>query len=218
MLRKLTQHQQMTRHSGPDSESRGAHCSRHPSAATPPEKQQRLTSRKATPAQDTEEAAQSLLASQLEAHIHDLADLHSTGLLKPHPAYTPDTTSLPAARAHLRKHFAVALDCEMVGVAGNRSELARLGVVDALTGATLLDVYVRPREAVWNWRTPTSGSSWWRCCARLSAATSCCAGGGRRAPRCSGSWTPTRSLLVTMSDTTCMCCASARVGLWTRPC
>ncbi|KAK4132129.1 ribonuclease H-like protein, partial [Trichocladium antarcticum] len=54
---------------------------------------------------------------------------------------------------------AVALDCEMVGVAGGRSELARLGVVDALTGTTLLDVYVRPREAVWDWRTATSGIS-----------------------------------------------------------
>lgn len=52
----------------------------------------------------------------------------------------------------------VALDCEMVGVGpgGVRSALARVAVVNA-EGNVLLDVFVRPKEAVTDYRTKFSG-------------------------------------------------------------
>lgn len=54
----------------------------------------------------------------------------------------------------------VALDCEMVGVGGvgnnERSVLARASVVN-YHGEQLYDSFVKPREAVTNWRTPVSG-------------------------------------------------------------
>lgn len=52
----------------------------------------------------------------------------------------------------------VALDCEMVGVGayGTKSALARVCIVD-WDGNTLLDKYVRPGEAVTDYRTFVSG-------------------------------------------------------------
>lgn len=52
----------------------------------------------------------------------------------------------------------VALDCEMVGVGpgGHRSALARVSIVNA-HGNVLLDTYVRPKEAVSDYRTHVSG-------------------------------------------------------------
>ena len=47
----------------------------------------------------------------------------------------------------------VALDCEMVGVGpdGTRSALARVAVVNA-EGNVLLDVFVKPKEKVTDYR------------------------------------------------------------------
>ncbi|KAI0058423.1 ribonuclease H-like protein [Artomyces pyxidatus] len=52
----------------------------------------------------------------------------------------------------------VAIDCEMVGVgpAGSESSLARVSVVN-YCGAVLLDVFVRQKERVTDWRTQWSG-------------------------------------------------------------
>ena len=51
----------------------------------------------------------------------------------------------------------VAIDCEMVGVGSSqRSEVARVSIVD-FDGRQLLDLYVRPRERVTNYRTKWSG-------------------------------------------------------------
>ncbi|KZV99382.1 ribonuclease H-like protein [Exidia glandulosa HHB12029] len=51
----------------------------------------------------------------------------------------------------------VAVDCEMVGVGdGTESSLARVSVVD-YHGAVLLDVFVKQRERVVDWRTYVSG-------------------------------------------------------------
>ncbi|KAF8550369.1 ribonuclease H-like protein [Imleria badia] len=52
----------------------------------------------------------------------------------------------------------VALDCEMVGVGieGNESSLARVSIVN-YKGATILDVFVRQREKVVDYRTQWSG-------------------------------------------------------------
>ncbi|EJD38680.1 ribonuclease H-like protein [Auricularia subglabra TFB-10046 SS5] len=60
------------------------------------------------------------------------------------------------AKADPRKY--VALDCEMVGVGpeGAESSLARVSAVD-YHGAVLLDVFVKQREHVADWRTHVSG-------------------------------------------------------------
>ncbi|KAH0828910.1 ribonuclease H-like domain-containing protein [Lanmaoa asiatica] len=52
----------------------------------------------------------------------------------------------------------LALDCEMVGVGieGNESSLARVSIVD-YTGAIVLDIFVRQREKVVDYRTQWSG-------------------------------------------------------------
>ena len=52
----------------------------------------------------------------------------------------------------------IALDCEMVGVGieGNESSLARVSIVN-YTGAIILDVFVRQREKVVDYRTQWSG-------------------------------------------------------------
>jgi RNA exonuclease 4 len=54
----------------------------------------------------------------------------------------------------------VAVDCEMVGVGpgGYESALARVSIVD-FHGRQIYDSYVKPREAVTDWRTPVSGIS-----------------------------------------------------------
>lgn len=52
----------------------------------------------------------------------------------------------------------LALDCEMVGVGteGNESSLARVSIVN-YTGSVILDVFVRQRERVVDYRTQWSG-------------------------------------------------------------
>ncbi|OCL11475.1 ribonuclease H-like protein, partial [Glonium stellatum] len=51
----------------------------------------------------------------------------------------------------------VALDCEMVGVKGGRSELALLSAVDYITGEVLINTFVYPNVKVVDWRTCFSG-------------------------------------------------------------
>ncbi|KAI1139411.1 ribonuclease H-like protein [Hypoxylon sp. FL0543] len=55
------------------------------------------------------------------------------------------------------RHRAIALDCEMVGVAGGRDELAHLCAVDLFSGEVLINTLVHPTEAVKDWRTRYSG-------------------------------------------------------------
>ncbi|KAF8591062.1 ribonuclease H-like protein [Ramaria rubella] len=77
-----------------------------------------------------------------------------------HDSYSP---------AHLSPGKFLAIDCEMVGIAGDTSKndlrtrdkgdessLARVSVVNYF-GAVQLDVHVRQRERVTDWRTPVSG-------------------------------------------------------------
>lgn len=61
---------------------------------------------------------------------------------------------------------AIAIDCEMVGVMGNRRELAFLVVVDLLTGEVLVNHFVHPTNTVRNWHTRWSGVT----CADMKAA------------------------------------------------
>ncbi|KAJ6157676.1 hypothetical protein N7470_005268 [Penicillium chermesinum] len=51
----------------------------------------------------------------------------------------------------------VALDCEMVQVAGGAHELAFLAAIDFFTGKVLINNYVKPLHPVVNWLTPWSG-------------------------------------------------------------
>lgn len=55
------------------------------------------------------------------------------------------------------KRVAIALDCEMVGIAGGRSELAYICAVDFFTGEILINSFVAPTEPVRDWRTRFSG-------------------------------------------------------------
>ena len=55
----------------------------------------------------------------------------------------------------------IAIDCEMVGVGVGdcaRSALARVSVVN-IHGHCVLDVYVKPKQQVTDWRTWVSGVS-----------------------------------------------------------
>ncbi|KAI5792033.1 ribonuclease H-like domain-containing protein [Geopyxis carbonaria] len=64
----------------------------------------------------------------------------------------------PPADGSGRKSRAVALDCEMVGVSNHlNGEVVWMTVVDYVSGATLIDTYIRPEGRVNDWRTRVSG-------------------------------------------------------------
>lgn len=52
---------------------------------------------------------------------------------------------------------AIAIDCEMVGVANGRQTLAFISAIDFLTGDVLISHYVNPVEHVVDWRSQFSG-------------------------------------------------------------
>lgn len=68
------------------------------------------------------------------------------------------STSFPLLAREGRPGRYLALDCEMVGVGpdGRESALARVSLVN-YHGAVQLDVFVRPRERVVDYRTQFSG-------------------------------------------------------------
>ncbi|KAF3059874.1 putative RNA exonuclease pqe-1 [Daldinia childiae] len=57
----------------------------------------------------------------------------------------------------MKKRKALVIDCEMVGISGGRSELARICIVDLFTREVLVDSFVIPTEIVRDWRTKYSG-------------------------------------------------------------
>lgn len=63
----------------------------------------------------------------------------------------------PVRKPGVSKRLAVALDCEMVRIGHNVSELARLSVIDYLTSEILIDTLVEPLNKVTDWRTQWSG-------------------------------------------------------------
>ncbi|KAI1407950.1 ribonuclease H-like protein [Hypoxylon sp. FL1857] len=66
--------------------------------------------------------------------------------------------STPVKASGVRRK-AITLDCEMVGVAGGRDDLAQLCAVDLFTGEVLINTLVYPPEVVKDWRTKYSGVS-----------------------------------------------------------
>jgi DNA polymerase III epsilon subunit-like protein len=65
----------------------------------------------------------------------------------------------PAASAGEPKFRAVALDCEMAGIAGGAGEVILLCVTDYVTGALLLNRLVCPREKITQMRSSIHGIS-----------------------------------------------------------
>ncbi|KAI1478726.1 ribonuclease H-like domain-containing protein [Daldinia eschscholtzii] len=63
----------------------------------------------------------------------------------------------PAKMKGVPRRKALVIDCEMVGVSGGRSELARICIVDLFTREVLVDSLVLPTEIVRDWRTKYSG-------------------------------------------------------------
>ncbi|KAI1492278.1 hypothetical protein F5X96DRAFT_667877 [Biscogniauxia mediterranea] len=109
---------------------------------------------------------------------------------------TPRWLAAPPRDPQSRRRFGVALDCEMVEVLAppvsphgqkqRRAELARLCVVDLITGAVLIDALVQPTQPVIDWRTRHSGVS----AALLSSST---------APLLPG-WPAARAALLRLVD------------------
>lgn len=65
-------------------------------------------------------------------------------------------TPAPTGIANPNKRFAVALDCEMVGVNGGQ-DVVSVGAVDYLTGEVLVDKLVNPSQQVTQWRSQVTG-------------------------------------------------------------
>lgn len=66
-------------------------------------------------------------------------------------------STLPRQNHNARR--AVAIDCEMVGVEGGKSEIISLSAVDFLTGEEILNLLVWPHQPVVQWRTNLHGIS-----------------------------------------------------------
>lgn len=65
----------------------------------------------------------------------------------------------PAVSAKTPKYRAVALDCEMAGVAGGAGEAILLCVTDYVTGAVLMNRFVWPTERITQMRSSIHGIS-----------------------------------------------------------
>lgn len=70
-----------------------------------------------------------------------------------------DIQPLPRKDGSRGTRKAVAIDCEMVGVAGGKSELVSLSVIDFLTGEQVIHSLVKPRVPIRDWRTKIHGIS-----------------------------------------------------------
>lgn len=104
------------------------------------------------------------LLPALKLHCHDQGRLQEQGY------HTGNSTSrkaiksgfatflaTPARINGVARHKAIAVDCEMVGIAGGKDELALLCAVDLFSGEILIKSLVLPLVAVKDWRTKYSG-------------------------------------------------------------
>ena len=88
----------------------------------------------------------------VHADHHEYMNLEPETIAK-YKQYGPTPKNLRG----LPRRKAVALDCEMAGVEGNRNELIQVCVVDYVTGDVLLDTLVEPLGKVVDWRTRCHG-------------------------------------------------------------
>ncbi|OTA53182.1 ribonuclease H-like protein [Hypoxylon sp. EC38] len=99
----------------------------------------------------------------LKKRCHDEVCLVSQGYYTGNPSHQMNLKFsirkfLPTpVKASGMRRKAIALDCEMVGIAGGRDELAHLCAVDLFTGEILINTLVYPTEVVKDWRTKYSG-------------------------------------------------------------
>jgi DNA polymerase III epsilon subunit-like protein len=93
----------------------------------------------------------------LEHNIHAKPTLSKHGHFKGTGSVSAYRMQAPQPSRGKKRRAAVAVDCEMVGIYGNRSELARLSAIDYLTGEVLIDRLVKPDAQVTNWRSDVSG-------------------------------------------------------------
>lgn len=100
-------------------------------------------------------AADNGVSAEALAEAYNLGSRDSSMILKsPHDKINAGLSP----NVELGKY--IAMDCEMVGVGpgGHESALARVSIVD-FHGKQVYDSYVKPQEAVTNWRTEVSGIS-----------------------------------------------------------
>jgi DNA polymerase III epsilon subunit-like protein len=100
-----------------------------------------------------------LLSSQFDSTLSGLkARIHpEPGVLCSVYYAKKNQLATPGPCKSITKRPAVALDCEMVGIKGNKSALARLSVIDYLTGETLVDQLVQPEVPIVEYRSKVTG-------------------------------------------------------------
>ncbi|KAJ0420368.1 hypothetical protein BJY00DRAFT_284141 [Aspergillus carlsbadensis] len=85
---------------------------------------------------------------------------HSMATLAQSQYQIGPSTAPPPNPQGAKKHAALAIDCEMVGVGPrNTSYLGQVVAIDIQTGKTVLDICVQPPVTVRNWRGKSSGLS-----------------------------------------------------------
>jgi hypothetical protein len=93
--------------------------------------------------------------------LHTLSTkCHSTATLAQNQYRTGTPTAPPPNPQGTKKHTALAIDCEMVGIdPRNTGYLGQVVAIDVLSGKTVLDICVQPPVTVRNWRGKSSGLS-----------------------------------------------------------
>ncbi|KAL2798609.1 ribonuclease H-like domain-containing protein [Aspergillus keveii] len=85
---------------------------------------------------------------------------HSTATLASNQYQIGTPTAPPPSPQGTKKHSAIAIDCEMVGIdPRNTAYLGQVVAIDILTEKTALDICVQPPVTVRNWRKQSSGLS-----------------------------------------------------------
>ncbi|CEL06825.1 hypothetical protein ASPCAL09997 [Aspergillus calidoustus] len=85
---------------------------------------------------------------------------HSTATLAQNKYRIGTPTAPPPNPQGTKKHTALAIDCEMVGIdPRNTGYLGQVVAIDVLSGKTVLDICVQPPVTVRNWRSKSSGLS-----------------------------------------------------------
>jgi hypothetical protein len=85
---------------------------------------------------------------------------HSTTTLAQNQYRIGTATAPSPNQIGAKKHAALAIDCEMVGIdPRNTAYLGQVVAIDILTGKTVLDICVQPPVTVRSWHGKSSGLS-----------------------------------------------------------